>query len=29
MIEKNDFFPIGIGTYKLNLEDKFYILFKI
>ena len=22
MLEKNDFFPIGIGTYKLNLEDK-------
>lgn len=26
MIEKNDFFPIGIGTYKLNLEDKENIL---
>lgn len=22
MIEKSDFFPIGIGTYQLNLEDK-------
>lgn len=22
MLEKNDFFPIGIGTYKLNLEDR-------
>ena len=22
MIEKNDFFPIGIGTYNLNLKDK-------
>ncbi|MBQ3145345.1 MAG: aldo/keto reductase [Clostridia bacterium] len=22
MLEKDDFFPIGIGTYKLNLEDK-------
>ena len=22
MIEKEDFFPIGIGTFRLNLEDK-------
>ena len=22
MIEKESFFPIGIGTYKLNLEEK-------
>lgn len=26
MIEKEQFFPIGIGTYKLNLEDKENVL---